>query len=160
MAATILCGHDTASMHSPYGWQPYKKAAGKPSLPCSHSVFQIRSSGSGLSSNLDDLSLVVASASLADLMRLHQSAALAALYKSRSRHLPLRMLHISSRLGMFILRADRHGLHLLINTSENIQDSCHSWIKLSAIAAALTLIQVVAANRAQAPAVLDRKSVV
>jgi hypothetical protein len=36
---------------------------------------------------------------------------------------------------MLILRADRHGLHLL-KIAENIQDLRHSWIKLRAITSA------------------------
>ena len=72
-------------------------------------------------------------------MRSHESAALAALYKSRSSHLPLSMLHISSRLAMLILRANRHGLHLL-ELAENIQDFGHLRIKCLAHAATVTVV--------------------
>ena len=84
----------------------------------------------------DDLSLVVASAGLADSMRSHKGSALAALNQSRSAHLEdSGSLGISSGFGMLILRADRHGLHLL-KIAENIQDLRHSWIKLRAITSA------------------------
>ena len=72
-------------------------------------------------------------------MRSHKGAALAALHESRSSHLPLCVLHISSRLAVLILRADRHGLHLL-ELAENIQDFGHLRIKCLAHAATVTVV--------------------
>ena len=69
----------------------------------SFDVFQI------LIFNADDLSLIIRATSLADSVRHHQSAALAALYQVRSAHLPVSPAAVSSRFGRLILRTDRHG---------------------------------------------------
>ena len=70
----------------------------------------------------NDLTLVVASASLAHSVRHHKSSALAALYQVGSAHLPVCSAAVSSRFGRFILRTDRHGLHLL-QLFKNILDN-------------------------------------
>lgn len=61
----------------------------------------------------DNLFLVVASAGFANSMRHHQLTALAALYKIHRAHLPVCSSLISSSLGRFILRTNRHRFHLL-----------------------------------------------
>ncbi len=62
----------------------------------------------------DDLFLIVRTAALANSVRHHQRAALAALNKSRSRHFPVRSSLISVASGRFVLRANRHQYHLLL----------------------------------------------
>ena len=62
---------------------------------------------------LYDLPLIIGSASAANPMGHHQSAAFAALYQVRSAHFPICSPAVSSRFGRFIFRADRHSLHLL-----------------------------------------------
>ena len=69
----------------------------------------------------NDLFLVVRSASLANSVRHHKRAALAALYKIRSSHLPVCSATVSSCLGMFILRTNStHRLHLLDHYSAEL----------------------------------------
>jgi hypothetical protein len=59
-----------------------------------------------VSINVDNLLLVIRAALLANSVRLHKSSTLAALYESRSRHLPVSSSLISSSLGRFVLGAD------------------------------------------------------
>ena len=54
----------------------------------------------------DDFLLVVRTASLANSVRHHKRATLAALYKIRSSHLPVCSTTVSSCLGMLILRTN------------------------------------------------------
>ena len=58
--------------------------------------------------NLNDLFLVVRSASLTYSVRYHQLTAFTALHKCRTTHLPIRSAAVPSRLRGFILRANRH----------------------------------------------------
>jgi hypothetical protein len=89
--------NNAASFEPPAVYYIACKKATKGIVPTDNPfIIPHKRSGSGLFADLDDLPLIVASASLADSMRSHESAALAALDKSRSRHLPLRVLHISS----------------------------------------------------------------
>ena len=63
--------------------------------------------------NRNDLFLVVASTSLANSMRHHKRTTFAAFYQVRSTHFPVCSSLISSSFGRFILRTNRHRLHLL-----------------------------------------------
>ena len=63
--------------------------------------------------NRHDLFLVVASTSLANSMRHHKRTTFAAFYQVRSTHFPVCSSLISSSFGRFILRTNRHRLHLL-----------------------------------------------
>jgi hypothetical protein len=63
--------------------------------------------------NLDDFLLIVCTAILADSVRHHKGTALAALNESRSSHFPVCSSSVSVASRRFILRADRHLLHLL-----------------------------------------------
>ena len=63
--------------------------------------------------NRNDLFLVVRSTSLAHSMRHHKSTTFAAFYQVRSAHFPVCSSLISSSFGRFILRTNRHRLHLL-----------------------------------------------
>ena len=61
-----------------------------------------------------NLFLVIRSASLANSVRHHKRAALAALYEIGSSHFPVSSATVSSCLGMFVLRTNStHGSHLL-----------------------------------------------
>lgn len=64
--------------------------------------------GMGSIADLDNLSLIVSAAILADSVRHRQLAALAALHKSRSSHFPICSSLVSVASGRFILRADGH----------------------------------------------------
>ena len=110
----------------------------KPSgfLPAS---FSFHISYLSLRLGIDDLSLIVRAAGLADSVRHHQRAALAALYQGRSAHFPVRSSLVSSGFGRFILRADRHYLHLLVLT-KYIHDCRHSGVWNEGIAAALPFV--------------------
>lgn len=88
--------------------RPTKKPAQLP--PCRFLGFD---AGTSILSR-DDLFLIIRSAALADSVRHHQCAALAALNKSRSRHFPVRSSLISVASGRFVLRANRHQYHLLL----------------------------------------------
>ena len=56
----------------------------------------------------DDLFFVVAAAVLAHSVRNHQLAAFAAFYQSRSSHFPVCSSSVTSSLGRFIFRTNRH----------------------------------------------------
>ena len=80
-----------------------------------------------LSFNFNDFFLVVRTASLANSVRKHKSAAAAALYKRRSAHLPISSTRIPASLRTFILWTDWHREHLLINTYKLYSKGFHSY---------------------------------
>ena len=80
--------------------------------------------------HIDDLLLVIRTASLANPVGHHKRAASAALYQSRSFHFPVCSSLIPSALGRFILRTNRHrytSLFLKISNEEehSLKKSIH-----------------------------------
>ena len=61
----------------------------------------------------NDLFFVIRSTSFAYSVRHHKSTTFAAFYQVRSTHFPVCSSLISSSFGRFILRTNRHRLHLL-----------------------------------------------
>ena len=92
-------------MMHPFSMSEYKKSQKHYTSDSLKLIFQLI--------NRNDLFLVVRSTSLAYSMRHHKSTTFAAFYQVRSAHFPVCSSLISSSFGRFILRTNRHRLHLL-----------------------------------------------